>query len=75
MTLTLDEGVGFQAGMDQAVLHLLTQLDGRRTLREALAEGAKRDGIADVERYARAGLPAARRMFELGFLERVVQSV
>ncbi|HKY51812.1 MAG TPA: methyltransferase [Candidatus Limnocylindria bacterium] len=73
MTLTLDEGVGFQAGMDDQVLHLLTQLDGRRTLREALAEGAKRDGVADVERYASAGLPAARRMFELGFLERVVQ--
>jgi hypothetical protein len=72
MTLTLDEGVGFQAGMDMQVLHLLTQLDGSRTLREALAEGAKRDGITDVERYARAGLPAARRMFELGFLERVV---
>jgi len=72
MTLTLDEGVGFQAGMDQQVLHLLTQLDGSRTLREALAEGAKREGVGDVERYARAGLPAARRMFELGFLERVV---
>ena len=72
MTLTLDEGVGFQAGMDPQVLHLLTQLDGSRTLREALAEGAKREGVSDVERYARAGLPAARRMFELGFLERVV---
>lgn len=71
MKLTLDEGVGFQAGMDPQVLHLLTQLDGRRTLREALAEGAKRDGVQDVERYAHAGLPAARRMFELGFLERV----
>jgi hypothetical protein len=72
MKLTLDEGVGFQAGMDAHVLHLLTQLNGSRTLREALAEGAKRDGVADVEGYARAGLPAARRMFELGFLERVV---
>jgi methylase of polypeptide subunit release factors len=72
MTLTLDEGVGFQAGLDPQVLHLLTQLDGRRTLRDALAEGAKREGIQDVERYALAGLPVARRMFELGFLERVV---
>jgi hypothetical protein len=72
MTLTLDEGVGFQAGMDPQVLHLLTQLDGKRTLREALAEGAKREGVTDVESYARAGLPAARRMFELGFLERAV---
>jgi methylase of polypeptide subunit release factors len=73
MTLVLEEGVGFQAGMDPQVLHLLTQLDGTRTLREALAEGAKREGTAEVERYARAGLPAARRMFELGFLERAVQ--
>jgi methylase of polypeptide subunit release factors len=73
MMLTLDEGVGFQAGMDPNVLHLLTQLDGRRTLRQALTEGARRDGVNDVESYARAGLPAARRMFELGFLERAVQ--
>jgi methylase of polypeptide subunit release factors len=73
MTLKMDEGIGFQAGMDAQVLHLLTHLDGRRTLREALAEGAKRDNVADVERYLQAGLPAARRMFELGFLERVVQ--
>jgi methylase of polypeptide subunit release factors len=74
MTLTLDEGAGFQAGLDVPVLHLLTHLDGTRTLREAFAEGAKRDGVTDVERYALAGLPAARRMFELGFLEHVVKS-
>ncbi|MEP6693801.1 MAG: methyltransferase [Chloroflexota bacterium] len=72
MTLTLDEGIHFQAGLDPSVLQLLTQLDGRRTLREALAEGAKSEGVTDLERYAQAGLPAARRMFELGFLERVV---
>jgi methylase of polypeptide subunit release factors len=72
MTLTLDEGVGFQAGMEPQVLYLLTQLDGSRTLRGAFAEGAKHEGVADIERYARAGLPVARRMFELGFLERVV---
>jgi len=72
MTLMMDEGIGFQAGMDGQVLHLLTQLDGSRTLREALAEGANSDGVADVEGYTLAGLPAARRMFELGFLERVV---
>lgn len=72
MTLTLDEGVGFQAGMEPQVLYLLTQLDGSRTLREAFAEGAKHEGVADAERYARAGLPVARRMFELGFLERLV---
>lgn len=73
MNLTLDEGVGFQAGMDGQVLQLLTQLNGRRTLREALVEGAKSVGITDFEGYTRAGLPAARRMFELGFLEQIVQ--
>ncbi len=72
MTLKLGEGVGFEAGMEPQVFYLLTQLDGTRTLREALAAGAKREGVDDVERYARAGLPVARRMFELGFLERVV---
>jgi len=72
MSLMMDEGVGFHAGLDPTVLQLLTQLDGTRTLREALAEGARRDGVADLESYARAGLPVARRMFELGFLERVV---
>ena len=74
MTLTLDEGVGYQAGMEPQVLYLLTQLDGHRTLRGAFAEGAKHEGVADAELYARAGLPVVRRMFELGFLERVVQS-
>ena len=74
MNLTMDEGIGFQAGMDGQVLQLLTQMNGRRTLREALVEGAKSAGVTDVEGYTRAGLPAARRMFELGFLERVVQS-
>ncbi len=74
MTLTLDEGVGFQAGVDAQVLRLLIELDGSRTLREALAEGARREGVTEVERYVLAGLPAARRMFELGFLEPVVSS-
>ncbi len=74
MTLTLDEGVGYQAGVDPQVFYLLTQLDGRRTLRGAFEEGAKHEGVADPEVYARAGLPVVRRMFELGFLERVVQS-
>jgi methylase of polypeptide subunit release factors len=73
MELTLDEGLGFQAGMDEQVLQLLTQLNGSRTLREALAEVAKSNGVTDIDGYTRAGLPAARRMFELGFLERVVQ--
>jgi methylase of polypeptide subunit release factors len=71
MSLTLDEGLGFQAGMDGKVLHLLSKLNGSRTLREALAEGAERDDITDVEGYVHAGLPSARRMFELGFLELV----
>jgi hypothetical protein len=73
MQLLLDEGLGFQAGMDEQVLQLLTQLNGSRTLREALAEVAKSNGVTDIDGYTRAGLPAARRMFELGFLERVVQ--
>jgi methylase of polypeptide subunit release factors len=72
INLTMDEGIGFQAGMDGQVLQLLTQLNGSRTLREALAEGAKSAGVTDLEGYTRAGLPAARRMFELGFLERIV---
>jgi len=74
MNLTMDEGIGFQAGMDGQVLQLLTNLNGSRTLREALGEGAKSAGVTDLEGYTRAGLPAARRMFELGFLEQVVQS-
>jgi hypothetical protein len=72
MMLMLDEGVGFQAGMDASVLQLLTRLDGRRTLREALADGAESDGVGDVDGYTRAGLPVVRRMFELGFIERIV---
>src|SRR6185503_7075393 len=61
MNLTMDEGIGFQAGMDGQVVQLLTHLNGSRTLREALVEGAKSAGVTDLEGYTRDGLPAARR--------------
>lgn len=69
MTLRIDEGIGFEAGLDPEVMFLLTQLGGAPSLRAAFAQAAARGGVADVGAYARAGLPMVRRMLELGFLE------
>jgi SAM-dependent methyltransferase len=60
--LRLDGGFAFELGVDLETVGVLAQLDGRRTLREALVAG----GIApdDVE-SATGGL---RRLLELGFV-------
>jgi SAM-dependent methyltransferase len=60
--LRLDGGFEFELAVDLETVRVLSLLDGRRTLREAIVEG----GIpaAEVE-GATAGL---RRMLELGFL-------
>ncbi len=68
--LSLDEGLGFQIGLDQHTAQLLPLLDGARPLREALAERTTEMGLGeqDSHRFEQAALPVVRRLLELGFL-------
>ena len=68
--LSLDEGLGFRIAVDVHTTRLLPRLDGRRTLGEAVAAQSAELGLGkeDAERFARAALPVARRLVELGYL-------
>jgi hypothetical protein len=65
----LEWGFGFTVGVDPYTIDLLARVDGRRRLRHLFAEIA-RDSQLDEEAVSRAGLPAVRRLLELGFLAR-----
>jgi hypothetical protein len=58
IVLTLQEGLGFRAGIDANTSQLLAQLDGRRTLAEVAGP------------VATAALPVVRSLYESGFLVR-----
>jgi hypothetical protein len=61
-TLRLEHGLPFSAELDEPTARLIGELDGSRTLAEALAHAV--DPAAAAE-----GLGLARRMLEVGFLE------
>jgi methylase of polypeptide subunit release factors len=65
----LEWGLGFSVGVDAYTIELLARVDGRRRLRDLFAEIA-RDSQLEEEVVSRAGLPAVRRLLELGFLAR-----
>ncbi len=65
----LDWGLGFTVGVDTYTIELLARFDGTRRLRDLFAEIA-RDSQLEEDSVARAGLPAVRRLLELGFLAR-----
>jgi methylase of polypeptide subunit release factors len=65
----LEWGLGFSVGIDAYTIELLARVDGRRRLRELFAEIA-RDSQLEEDSVVRAGLPAVRRLLELGFLAR-----
>jgi hypothetical protein len=67
----LEWGLGFDVGVDAYTIELLARIDGRRRLRVLFAEIA-RDSQLEEEAVSRAGLPAVRRLLELGFLARAV---
>ena len=69
-SLSLEEGLGFVIGIDLETAELLPALDGAASVRSALAARAEERGI-DPDRLAAAALPVVRRLFELGFLERL----
>jgi len=70
--LSLEEGLGFQASIDEHVARLLVRLDGL-TLRDALAAAARDGGLTgeDTARFVAAGGPLARRLLAAGFIEPV----
>ncbi len=69
--LSLEEGLGFQATIDDHIVELLRRMDGR-PLRALLREAASARGIAGAERdrFVTAGSALVRRLYSLGFLER-----
>ena len=69
--LGLRHGLGFTLGIDEQTLQLLPLLDGSRTLREAIAVRIASLGLEgeEADQFAEAGLPAVRRLLELGFLD------
>ena len=72
MTLALDEGLGFRAGLDQRTAALVPLLDGSRPLRESVetAASALALGLDDREAFTPGALGVVREMLELGFLVR-----
>jgi len=72
LQISLDEGLGFQAEIDENIVHVLQRLPAGR-LREALGAAATAGGIsgADRQRFVSAGATLARRLYGMGFIERV----
>jgi hypothetical protein len=68
--LSLEEGVGFQATVDQKTVALLQAMDGR-PLGEVFASVAADLGIReDRNRFVTSGASLVRRLYSLGFLDR-----
>jgi methylase of polypeptide subunit release factors len=65
LTLRLERGLPFSAELDPPTAHVVRNLDGSRTLREALA------AAVDGDAAEQSGLALARQMLEVGFLELV----
>jgi Methyltransferase small domain len=63
LTLQLESGLPFSAELDQSTALLIRELDGSKTLRDALASAV--DGEAAQE----AGVAVARQMLAVGFLD------
>jgi hypothetical protein len=72
MTVVLEEGLGFRAGIDQNTATLVPLLDGTRSLREAIAEAARARRLhdSDLEAFTSGAVRVVREMFELGFVVR-----
>jgi methylase of polypeptide subunit release factors len=73
MTLVLDRGLGFRAGIDQNTASLVPFIGGTRTVREAIECAARARGVQSEElpAFTRGAVALVKTMLELGFLERV----
>lgn len=71
-TLTLTQGVAFHGTLDINTAQILQHLDGRHTLREAVAKTRRDLGLpsADLAPLTETALAMARRLYQLGFLVR-----
>jgi hypothetical protein len=63
LTLRLENGLPFSAELDPSTGRLIRELDGSRSLRDALT------AALDGEAVAEEGAAVARRMLEVGFIE------
>ena len=63
LTLRLENGLPFSAELDPPTARLIRELDGARTLREALVAALDGDALSEE------GVAVARKMLEVGFLE------
>jgi methylase of polypeptide subunit release factors len=70
--LSLAEGLGFEAEIDDNIVLILQRL-GTGRLRDALGAAATAGGIAGVDRkkFLSAGATLVRRLYGMGFVERV----
>jgi methylase of polypeptide subunit release factors len=70
MTVMLDEGIGFRAGIDQNTASLLPLLDGQRSLRQAIDVAARAHALEgpDQQAFTSGALDVVRTMLELGFI-------
>ena len=66
--LRLDGGLCFRMEVDEPTVALLSRLDGRRSVGDAVTELAAASTGVDPERLAELSLPGIRRLVELGFL-------
>ena len=69
--LSLEEGLGFEADVDENVVNILERL-GNGKLKDVLAAAATAGGITgeDRRRFIAAGPKLARRLYGMGFIER-----
>ena len=63
LTLRLENGLPFSAELDATTARLIRELDGSKTLHEALA------AVVDSDDAHETGLALARQMLQVGFLE------
>jgi methylase of polypeptide subunit release factors len=76
MTLVLDDGLGFRAGVDQRTAALVPLLDGSASLSrsiDAAAQTLALDG-EDLDAFRRGAVAVVREMLELGFVVRMSAS-
>jgi SAM-dependent methyltransferase len=68
VVLTTSIGAAFRARLDAAVAELVSRLDGRHPLREAVAETASAVGVAPSDSFVKAAVEAVTRLLELGLV-------
>lgn len=65
--LLVEKGLGFNARTDELACNFIIRCDGKRTVRDVLAEIASISGL-DVDRITPGGLHLIRHLLERGFL-------